>query len=98
MDKVLNELKDVVTSKRSARFVCILAIVDEFGKETVVSGKCEGEILNEKRGLAGFGYDPIFYLPELGKTMAELSKDEKNALSHRADAFKKFELVAGDIL
>ena len=98
MDKVLAALKDVAASKRSAQFICVLAIVDENGKETVVTGQCKGEILFEKRGLEGFGYDPIFYLPELGKTMAELSKDEKNALSHRANAFKKFELVAGEIL
>lgn len=96
--KVLAELADVEASKRTARFVCVLAIVDANGKEIVVSGECEGEILTKKRGLKGFGYDPIFYLPQLGKTMAELSRDEKNALSHRANAFKKFELVAGEIL
>jgi len=98
MEKVLAELKDVPDDERTARFVCALAVVDANGKETVVRGTCEGKIWHEKRGLAGFGYDPIFYLPHLNKTMAELSKDEKNALSHRGKAFKKLELVAGEII
>ena len=100
MDRVLAELKDVPDNERTARFVCVLAIVDANGKEIVVRGTCEGKILHEKRGLEGFGYDPIFFLPQLNKTMAELSKDEKNALSHRGNAFKKleFELVAGEII
>jgi len=95
IDKVLEELKGIPDDERTARFVCILAIVDETGKEVVVSGTCEGKIWHEKRGSEGFGYDPIFYLPQLGKTMAELSKDEKNALSHRGKAFKKFESLIG---
>ena len=98
MDKVLSELKDVPDNKRTARFVCALAIVDANGKEIVVRGTCEGKILHEKRGLDGFGYDPIFFLPQLNKTMAELSKDEKNALSHRGNAFKKLQLVAGELI
>ena len=98
MDKVLEALKDVPDHERTARFVCVLAIVDETGKETVVHGTCEGKIWHEKRGLEGFGYDPIFYLPQLDKTMAELSKDEKNALSHRGNAFKKLALIIGEII
>jgi len=98
MDKVLEELKNVPDNERTARFVCALAIVDENGKETVVHGTCEGKIWHEKRGLEGFGYDPIFYLPQLDKTMAELSKDEKNALSHRGNAFKKLELIIGELI
>jgi len=98
MDKVLEELKDIPDNERSARFVCVLAIVDANGKETVVRGTCEGGICHKKRGFGGFGYDPIFYLPQLGKTMAELSKAEKNALSHRGNAFKKLESVLGEII
>lgn len=98
IDKVLIKLKDVPSDKRTAQFVCVLATVDEVGKETIVRGVCEGEILYERRGLGGFGYDPIFYLPELEKTMAQLSDDEKNAISHRALAFKKLETMIGELI
>jgi len=98
MDKVLAELKEVPDHQRTARFVCTLAVIDEQGKETLVRGTCEGKIWHEKRGSGGFGYDPIFYLPKLGKTMAELLKDEKNALSHRGQAFKKLALIMGELL
>ena len=93
MDKVLEGLKNVPANERTAQFVCALAFIDETGKETVVRGTCEGQILHEKRGDEGFGYDPIFYLPQLDKTMAQLAKAEKNALSHRANAFKQLELI-----
>ncbi len=59
------------------------------GKLPFSEGLCEGEIIPEERGNGGFGYDPIFYLPELGRTMAELSEAEKNRLSHRAKALEK---------
>jgi XTP/dITP diphosphohydrolase len=95
---VLDELKGIPDHERTARFVCALAIVDENEKEVVVHGTCEGKISQEKRGSEGFGYDPIFYLPQLDKTMAELSKDEKNAFSHRGNAFKKLELVIGELI
>ena len=58
------------------------------GREITAEGIAEGEIAHEARGEGGFGYDPIFYLPEYGKTMAEISEDEKNALSHRGKAFR----------
>jgi non-canonical purine NTP pyrophosphatase (RdgB/HAM1 family) len=61
----------------------------EQARVTITEGICEGEIIPEERGTGGFGYDPIFLLPELGKTMAELSMDEKNRLSHRARAVMK---------
>ncbi len=91
---ILNNMKDVPTAQRSARFVCAIAIVFPDGKEYVTDGICEGMIHHEMRGNNGFGYDPIFYLPELGKTMAELTLDEKNRISHRAKAIEK----AKDIL
>lgn len=87
IDKLLGELGDA--EHRSARFVCFLALVTPDGKETVVSGKCEGVILTERRGSGGFGYDPVFYLPEYGKTMAEIPADLKNRISHRARAAEK---------
>lgn len=86
IDKVLAEMKDVPESERSARFICVLAMVDEAGNEHVVCGQCEGVILTERRGTNGFGYDPIFYNPSVRKTMAEMSKAEKNAVSHRRKA------------
>ena len=91
MDQVLDEMKEVPDDQRQARFVCVLAVVDEKGKELVVRGECEGLILKEKLGTAGFGYDPIFYLPKLGQTMAQLSQDQKNSMSHRGHAFKMLE-------
>jgi XTP/dITP diphosphohydrolase len=63
-----------------------------------VSGNCEGRILTERRGTYGFGYDPVFYLPEKDQSMAELSSDEKNKLSHRANALKKLDAVLDTIL
>lgn len=91
IEKVLSELKGVPTQNRSARFVCALALVTPEGQEAVVRGTCEGQILSECVGSEGFGYDPIFYLPQLGKTMAQIPKSQKNVLSHRAEAFKKLQ-------
>jgi len=71
-----------------ARFRCWVAVVTPDGETHLAEGVCPGEIIPEERGQNGFGYDPIFYLPELGKTMAELSMDEKNRLSHRARAVR----------
>ena len=70
----------------TARFHATIAIAIPNGETHLTEGICEGEIIPEERGKGGFGYDPIFLLPELGKTMAELSMDEKNRLSHRARA------------
>ncbi len=89
LNKVLAEMEHVVEKDRSARFICVLAVAQP-GKETSsVEGKCEGIILHEKRGDHGFGYDPIFYIPALGKTLAQLEPEEKNRISHRANALKE---------
>ena len=93
LNKVLTELKNVDDARRGARFVCALAIVTPEGDEQVVRGECSGKILTQCRGEEGFGYDPIFYLPHLGKTMAQIPQHEKNVLSHRADAFVKLEKI-----
>lgn len=98
IDKLLAELQMVETKKRSARFVCVLVVIDEKGKECIVMGTCEGQILSERRGTAGFGYDPIFYVPKLMKTTAEMDQDEKNAISHRGQAFAKLVTLIGEIL
>jgi len=98
IDKLLAELQMVETKKRSARFVCVLVVIDEKGKECIVTGTCEGQILSERRGTAGFGYDPIFYVPKLMKTTAEMDQDEKSAISHRGQAFAKLVTLIGEIL
>jgi len=98
LNKVLAELETVDDLNRSARFVCALAIVTPEGKEYVVRGECEGQILTECRGTDGFGYDPIFYLPHLDKTMAQIPKSQKNVLSHRANAFVKLEKILKNLL
>ncbi|MEW6143892.1 MAG: XTP/dITP diphosphatase [Thermodesulfobacteriota bacterium] len=82
--KLLTELRGA--EDRKARFVCVLALVTPDGKETVAEGSCEGIIIDEPRGKGGFGYDPVFFLPEYGKTMAEISPELKNKISHRARA------------
>lgn len=97
-DKVLSELEGTPEKKRSARFYCALAVAVP-GQETItVSGTCEGRILEERRGSNGFGYDPVFYVPKKGLAMAELSSDEKNKISHRANALKKLDVVLDSIL
>jgi XTP/dITP diphosphohydrolase len=69
-----------------ARFRCVIAVAREAERPRFAEGVCQGEIIPEERGQNGFGYDPIFLIPDLGKTMAELSMEEKNQLSHRARA------------
>jgi len=91
-DKVsylLARLKGVPQPKRSARFRCVIAIATPEGKVEFCSGECPGFITSEPRGKQGFGYDPIFYLPELDKTMAELTLEAKNQISHRGQAARK---------
>ncbi|HTP02550.1 MAG TPA: RdgB/HAM1 family non-canonical purine NTP pyrophosphatase [Anaerolineales bacterium] len=72
-----------------ARFRAAIAIAVPGGSVQVIEGECRGEIIPEERGSSGFGYDPIFFIPEMGKTMAELEMDEKNRISHRARAVMK---------
>ena len=87
--KLLEALRDVPAARRGARFRCVAAFVDPGrGVEIVRDGACAGQILTAPRGSDGFGYDPLFLLPALGRTMAELPLAEKNRLSHRAAAFR----------
>ncbi|WP_026563397.1 XTP/dITP diphosphatase [Bacillus sp. UNC41MFS5] len=97
-DKVLSELANIPGEKRTARFYCALAVAVPGQETKTVSGTCEGLILKERRGSNGFGYDPVFYVPEKGLAMAELSSDEKNKISHRANALKKLDVVLDAIL
>ena len=82
---ILERLKDVPEEKRSARFVCAVAAAFPDGQTKVIRGTMEGIIGYEIKGENGFGYDPIFYLPQYGKYSAELTSDEKNAISHRGE-------------
>lgn len=98
IDKVLEELSGVPEAARTARFRCVLAVAGPERKTETFSGSCEGVILLERKGENGFGYDPIFYVPSKEKTMAELTPDEKNAISHRGAALRKMEAKLPDIL
>ena len=86
---LLTRLEGVPEEKRSARFRCVIAIATPDGKVELCSGECQGFITLAPRGEQGFGYDPIFYLAELGKTMAELPLQLKNQVSHRGRAARQ---------
>lgn len=85
---IIDKLKDAKDNERSARFVCVISLVLPDGREFVKKGIMEGRIGYEIKGENGFGYDPIFYLPEYGKTSAEISGEEKNKISHRGKALR----------
>jgi len=89
VEHLLSLMKDVPEGKRSARFVCVIAIATPDGTVETVRGECHGTIAFEPRGEHGFGYDPVFYFPELGKTLAELPLDVKNRVSHRGKAARE---------
>ncbi len=86
---LLAKLKDAPEKNRAAQFRCVIAIAEPAGRVEICYGTCKGLIIAKPRGTNGFGYDPVFYLPELGKTMAELTLREKNLISHRARAAAK---------
>lgn len=87
---LLENMKDVPQEQRTAKFVCVITCLWPDGRRIVARGECPGRILTAPQGTGGFGYDPVFYLPELGQTYAELSPQEKNARSHRARALQEF--------
>jgi XTP/dITP diphosphohydrolase len=88
--RLLRELKDVPDDKRAARFVCVVAAARDGHTLEVFRGEAEGTILNHPRGENGFGYDPLFYFPQIQKAFAELSAEEKAQYSHRGAAFRQF--------
>jgi XTP/dITP diphosphohydrolase len=95
MAKLLAELRGKTGQERRAHFVCAIALARLGRATTVVTDRVDGEVLQVPRGDGGFGYDPIFYFPPLGKTFAELSAEEKNEYSHRGKAFRKvLDLIA----
>lgn len=90
---ILERMKDIPEEKRSAKFVCVIAAAFPDGQTYTTRGTMEGIIGYESKGGNGFGYDPIFYLPEFKKYSAQLSSDEKNHLSHRGEALRKMKEV-----
>lgn len=90
IEKVLSELRGVPKERRTARFVCNIALAGPQGLFFVVEGRCEGFITEGPKGKYGFGYDPIFYVPNYHQTFAELNPSIKNRISHRANALEQF--------
>ena len=91
INKLLCELNNVPFEKRSAKFVCVIAFIENSANNiNYFKGECSGHIITEKRGTSGFGYDPVFYCEEYDKTLAELGEDIKNTISHRYKALKAF--------
>jgi len=91
--KLLGEMQGVPISKRGARFRCIIAVKLPGGSEALSEGACKGRIGFKEKGRKGFGYDPLFILPRDGRTMAELSLEEKNRVSHRGKALRKIRKI-----
>ena len=87
---LLKNTEDVPDGQRQAQFVCVITMVTPDGQVIQARGEAHGELLREATGQGGFGYDPIFYYPPLQKAFAELSAEEKNQVSHRAEALKLF--------
>jgi len=96
--KLLRELGDTPAERRTARFVCALALADGDDVLVETSGAVEGLIANSPRGDGGFGYDPLFLIPGRGMTAAELTADEKNAISHRGKAVRRFVAMLAELL
>lgn len=88
--KLIRQIRQVAPEKRTGRFVCCIAAARDGETLAVFTGVADGIILDRPRGSNGFGYDPLFYFPQIGKTFAELSAEEKAKYSHRGQAFKKF--------
>jgi len=88
--RLIRELHNVAAEKRRGRFVCVIAAARGGKTLAVFRGEAEGLILNTLRGANGFGYDPLFYFPQIQKTFAELTAEEKAQYSHRGAAFRKF--------
>lgn len=97
-EKILNELKGVKEEDRKANFVCVIVAVTDKGEKIVAEGKSYGVILEELSGNEGFGYDPLFFVPEYKKTFAEMNSDEKNAISHRGRALEKLKINLQEII
>lgn len=96
--KLLRELEGIPEKERTARFKCVMVAAIPDGTYIWTEGACEGVIASEPKGSQGFGYDPVFYLPDKGRTMAQLSKEEKNAISHRGRAMRRLKEMLREFL
>ena len=96
--KLLAEMQNVPAVERTARFQCVIALAWPDGRTEITTGACEGQIATEARGVNGFGFDPVFYVPEYSLTMAELPDNVKNLISHRARAAQKMRPMLERIL
>lgn len=96
--KLLEEMASIPEGKRQARFVCAMAVALPRGRMEVVEGECRGQVTSAPRGKRGFGYDPIFFVPQFGKTMAELEPEEKNRISHRGRALERLKVILPEFL
>jgi len=96
--ELLRRLEGVPISKRGATFRCVIAVVTPEGKKDIAEGECRGIIQFEGRGEFGFGYDPLFFVPEYRRTFPELSPEIKNKISHRAKAMEKLRVVLKEYL
>lgn len=97
-EKLLSLLKGVPAERRTARFVCCLCLASTQKALIETTGAVEGIITTEPAGEGGFGYDPVFFVPQLGRTVAQLGDDEKNAVSHRGNAMRKLEPLLCELL
>ena len=93
-EKLLQELQNIPAGQRAARFLTVMVLSDPDGSTELVEGELQGEIADKFYGSHGFGYDPVFYVPETGKTLAEMTMAEKSAISHRGQALR----LAKDLL
>ncbi|QGU94229.1 XTP/dITP diphosphatase [Clostridium bovifaecis] len=88
-EKLISKLKGIDFEKRSGKFICAIELIIDENKIINVQGEVNGYIIEREKGDNGFGYDPLFYVPEFGKTMAEMNSEEKNSISHRGEALRK---------
>jgi XTP/dITP diphosphohydrolase len=96
--KLLKEMEGIPASRRGAWFRCTIAVVSPEGKEVVAEGSCKGTIGFKEAGKRGIGYDPLFILPQYGKTMAQFTLEEKNKISHRGKALRKLRRIIRSFL
>ena len=93
LNYLLQNMRGVRSDERTARFVCVITLLYPDGRKLVARGSCEGLIAFEPRGEDGFGYDPVFYVPSMGCTFAQMGADCKNRISHRANALMRLEAM-----
>jgi XTP/dITP diphosphohydrolase len=98
IEKLLGEMRGKTGAERSAHFVCAIALASQRRAIAIVTDRVDGQVLDAPRGSGGFGYDPVFYFPALGKTFAELTAEEKNKYSHRGKAFRKLLATLSSVL